>query len=451
MISLVILQNDLRIIDNPALFYAGKNDRDIVVVYWQEEPIGQASLVWLQNAFNDLKNSLEFYNIPLFYCPNSSFEHMVKQINQTEPIEVIYHNDIDRLPNLSLFKEIKTEILYPNWLYYQAKDYRQFKICAALWKYSISNLEKPKAVLPVNLKKQKPLNILIDKIRQNNLFVFPKIDQRPWVEQTIKNWNPSEKGAQNRWNDFRKNIIYDYNQGRDLPYKDNTSKLSPYLRFGQISIRQIWQDLTDINDNFMGFEKFINEIAWREFAYHLQQLNQDINSKPLNKKFTNFPWIENETFMLAWQQGKTGYPIIDAGMRQLWHTGWMHNRVRMIVASFLVKNLLIPWQKGERWFFDTLFDGDRYANTMNWQWVAGCGTDTAPYFRIFNPTLQSQKFDPLGDYIKTWVPELRKISINDINAPWKLGIFRPKEYPSPIVDLQKSRQKALEAYDLIKS
>ena len=233
-----------------------------------------------------------------------------------------------------------------------------------------------------------------------------------------------------------------------------TSRLSPYLHWGQLGPREVWQAVqqTGLADNAGGFT-FLSEIAWREFAYHLLYHFPETPERPLNPAYRHFPWEPDRSYLEAWQTGLTGYPIVDAGMRQLWQTGWMHNRVRMIAASFLVKHLLQPWQHGAAWFWDTLVDADLASNTMGWQWTAGCGADAAPYFRIFNPILQGEKFDPDGAYVRTWVPELKNLPARYIHQPWEApaailqqaGVRLGKDYPKPVIAHQAGRERALAA------
>jgi deoxyribodipyrimidine photo-lyase len=260
-------------------------------------------------------------------------------------------------------------------------------------------------------------------------------------------WRPGEKSAHRALYDFLDEIAL-YNTARDLPDRDGTSRLSPHLHWGEISPRQIWHAVRT-HGHSTGHETFLKEIGWREFCVQLLFHNHDLPTKPLDVRFAKFKWRTSENDFHAWTKGQTGIPIVDAGMRQLWQTGWMHNRVRMIVASLLIKHLGIHWRKGEEWFWDTLVDADLASNAANWQWVAGCGADAAPFFRIFNPVLQGEKFDPKGIYVRHFVPELRDVPDRYIHQPWKMNA-PPAKYPAPIVDLAQGRARALDAFKALK-
>ena len=286
-----------------------------------------------------------------------------------------------------------------------------------------------------------------------------------WDKTFYAHWQPGEGGAWDTLTGFCNDDLRTYTKARDIPAMAGTSRLSAHLHFGEISPLQVWHFLqqvaaTDSAPGMIGAsEAYLRQIAWREFSIHLLYHFPHTPSEPLNTRFAKFPWRTEYTDLLnSWQQGQTGIPIIDAGMRELWATGTMHNRVRMIAASFLTKNLLIPWQEGARWFWDTLVDADLSNNTMGWQWVAGSGADAAPYFRIFNPILQGEKFDKNGLYIRQWVPELTKLTNKVIHKPWTANpslladanITLGQDYPYPLVDLQETRQAALAAWDNIK-
>jgi deoxyribodipyrimidine photo-lyase len=279
-----------------------------------------------------------------------------------------------------------------------------------------------------------------------------------WAGGLDSTWTPGEAGAQERLRQFAGARARDYAQQRNLPARAGTSRLSPHLHFGEIGPRQVWAALSRRarsapEDLPEGVESYLSEIAWREFSYHLLHHFPQLPQEPLRPAFARFPWEDDPAGLRAWQQGRTGYPIVDAGLRELWHTGWMHNRVRMIAASFLVKDLLLPWQAGAAWFWDTLVDADLASNSASWQWVAGCGADAAPYFRVFNPSLQGAKFDPQGEYVRRWVPELARLPDARIHAPWAAsagdlhaaGLRLGQDYPAPRVDHGAARQRALRA------
>ena len=281
------------------------------------------------------------------------------------------------------------------------------------------------------------------------------LPKRPdWASQFPMHWQPGEAGAQKRLAEFLAGGLKGYADGRDRPDQSFTSRLSAHLHWGEVSVHHIWHRVKSAIAAAHGAldrdgEKFLGELLWREFSHHLLHHVPSLPEKPFRPEFNSFPWVRHGGALRAWQMGQTGYPIVDAGMRELWATGTMHNRVRMIAASFLVKHLLIPWQEGERWFWDTLVDADIANNAASWQWVAGCGADAAPYFRVFNPVLQGEKFDPTGAYVRRWVPELADVPNAFIHKPWDMTAT-PQGYPRPIVDHQTGRQRALAAFDVIK-
>jgi deoxyribodipyrimidine photo-lyase len=294
-----------------------------------------------------------------------------------------------------------------------------------------------------------------------------------WAGGLREHWQPGEAAAHDRLDAFVDRAILGYADERNLPGHHGTSRLSPHLHFGEIGPRQIWRAVVQRAVERAqsrpgagaagaatptGFDTYLSEIAWREFSYHLLFHFPNLPVQPLRGEFAAFPWEENPTALRAWQKGATGYPIVDAGMRELWHTGWMHNRVRMIVASFLVKDLLVDWRAGAAWFWDTLVDADLASNSASWQWVAGCGADAAPYFRVFNPALQGARFDPAGQYVRRWVPEIARLPDAALHAPWEArpvdlaaaGVALGRDYPEPLVDHATARQRALWAFEQIR-
>lgn len=303
-----------------------------------------------------------------------------------------------------------------------------------------------------------PLPPLNEKLGVNceELNLLPKIK---WDTEFYQNWIPSEEEAHKRLDNFLKSNLLEYSKNRDYPGLQATSSLSPYLHFGLIHPRSILRKIEKMhgplkkisNKNII---QFCKELVWREFSHHVMHYHPQVPDESIRIIFNQFPWKTNLTHLKAWQKGKTGYPIVDAGMRQLWRTGWMHNRVRMIVASFLTKDLHIHWLEGARWFWDTLVDADLANNSQGWQWTAGCGFDAAPYFRIFNPITQSETFDPEGSYIRTWCPELSLLPNEWIHKPWlapeqvlkRARVNLSHDYPLPIVDHKEARDYSLAAY-----
>ena len=269
-----------------------------------------------------------------------------------------------------------------------------------------------------------------------------------WAGGLRARWRPGEAGAMARLRAFLKEGLVGYEDRRDFPADTVTSNLSPFLHIGDIGPRQVWHETIKSAGWSNASEKFLKELVWREFAYHVFYHLPDLPEEPMYPKFREFPWKDDDGKLACWQRGMTGYPMVDAGMRELWQTGHMHNRVRMVTASFLVKHLLLPWQAGEAWFWDTLVDASLASNTLGWQWAAGCGADAAPYFRVFNPQLQSEKFDADGVYLKRWVPELGTLPPKALHAPWNAAV-PPADY-RPIIDLKVGRERALTAYAAIK-
>ena len=285
------------------------------------------------------------------------------------------------------------------------------------------------------------------------------LENKKWESKILNQWNVGENASLEIMKSFYLNGVKDYSEGRNFPVKKNVSRLSPYLHWGQISPNILWYELQsskNVREN--DIEVFKSELGWREFAYYLLYHFPQLQKKNLKSNFDNFQWLDDQVSFRKWSKGITGIPIVDAGMRELWQTGYMHNRSRMIVSSFLVKNLLIHWRRGEEWFWDCLFDADAASNSASWQWVAGTGTDSTPYFRIFNPVTQGQKFDPNGDYIKKYVPELKNFPLKFLFCPWEcpadilknINFELGKDYPYPIVDLKESRNRALSTYNLLR-
>ncbi|HLO75733.1 MAG TPA: deoxyribodipyrimidine photo-lyase [Magnetospirillum sp.] len=334
----------------------------------------------------------------------------------------------------------------------RTKTGQPYQVFTPFWRAALA-LPEPPRPLPAPAILMPPPQVP-DGLSVDALGLMPTI---PWWQGMAETWQPGEAGARANLTAFLDDGLDSYDRRRDRPDQPGTSMLSPHLAFGEISPRQIWHAVR-ARPPGSGADTFLKELGWREFSHSLIATFPDLATQPLQPAFAAFPWHHDEAAFAAWTRGRTGFPIVDAGMRQLWATGWMHNRVRMIVGSFLVKDLLLPWQQGERWFWDTLVDANAAANAASWQWIAGCGADAAPYFRVFNPVTQGEKFDPSGAYVRRWVPELAGLPDQYVHQPWqapplilagarvKLGIT----YPAPMVDHGAARLRALAAYGEIK-
>ena len=351
-------------------------------------------------------------------------------------------------------KSFNGSLLWEPWQVLK-NDGTHYKVFTPYYRRGCLQQSAPRRPLPAPEKMQ--LLKLDNSLAIDALSLLPEIN---WHKKMESHWDISEAGAMDRLDKFIFNGIQDYRDGRNFPDKENVSRLSPYLHFGQLSVNTAWhtaRDAAPVIGNEKSLDTFLSELGWREFSYYLLYHYPQLPTENLQPRFDRFPWEKDgETELRAWQTGQTGYPLVDAGMRELWQTGYMHNRVRMVVGSFLVKNLLIHWHSGEQWFWDCLVDADLASNSASWQWVAGCGADAAPFFRIFNPITQSEKFDKQGDYIRRYVPELSGMPAKYIHAPWlapaevleTAGVEIGGNYPAPIVDVKASRERALDAFKL---
>ena len=333
-------------------------------------------------------------------------------------------------------------------------DGTPFKVFSPFWRHAEQiYLDKVPPKENKIKKLNKKLSIFNSKNKPKDL--LPKYD---WYKKFENYWNVSEKDSHNELQKFLKERILKYSNDRDFPSLNGSSKLSPYIRNGQLNVNEIWKSCSSIKNKNIGVRKYLNELGWREFSHSLINYFPEMLKGNLRKEFDKFPWEKNNKFLNAWKKGMTGYPIVDAGMRQMYETGWMHNRIRMVVGSFLVKHLRINWKEGEKYFRNCLLDFNEANNVAQWQWVAGCGADAAPYFRIFNPILQGEKFDKNGEYVKKWVPELKNYPSKFIHKPWELDIkyqetiktIIGKDYPAPIVVHEEARKKALSAFQSLK-
>jgi len=469
MSSLVWFRNDLRLADNPALQAALKREQSVIPVFiWapaeedQWEP-GAASKWWLHQSLKALAADLLAAGSRLVLRCGPSLKTLQGLIEETGATAVYWNRRYEpaviardtsvktALRNAGVEAEsFNAALLHEPWTI-QNKSGKPFQVFTPFWKHCLTLPDPPE---PTRAPKQIPVPLRWpSSTALGELELEPVID---WTQGIRAAWTPGATGAQENLKRFVRAAFESYSTQRDRPDLTGTSRLSSHLHFGEISPRQIWHALRRSADSSPAWRnsQFLTEVGWREFAHHLLYHFPHTPTEPLRAEFKNFPWRDDQAWLKAWQRGQTGVPLVDAGMRELWTTGWMHNRVRMVAASFLVKNLLLPWQAGARWFWDTLVDADLAQNSLGWQWTAGCGADAAPYFRIFNPVSQGEKFDPDGDYVRRWVPELAKLPVQWIHQPWsapateltRANVILGKTYPEPIVSLRISREVALEAY-----
>mgnify|MGYP001315412057 FL=1 len=457
--TIVWFRFDLRISDNAALYAASQNGPVIPLFIWSpaEEDFapGAASKWWLHRSLTNLEKSLDRIGGKLILKTGTALEALKSVLQQTGAQAVFWNRRYepitckrDKLISTELNKagiEVKTFkanlLSEPDEI--ENKTGRPFKVFTPFWKECLKRLNPPAPLEPPKQISRPTGSIKTQRLSELNLEPVPD-----WAEGIRNNWNPGEAGASQNLKLFIRNASRDYSEARNFPDRSGTSRLSPHLRFGEISPKQIWHSIKDSGEPKWKESHFLSELGWREFGYHLLHHFPHTVEEALRPAFNRFPWTDHPKHLRAWQLGQTGYPFVDAGMRELWATGWMHNRVRMVVASFLVKHLLIHWRHGADWFWDTLVDADLASNTQGWQWTAGCGADAAPYFRIFNPTTQAKKFDPNGDYIRRWVPELRHLSAPEIFEP--STSVEEYLYPKPIVNHSQARTRALKAFEKIK-
>ncbi len=455
-VTLVWFRDDLRISDNPALAAAAESGDDVVACYVLDEetegirPLGGASLWWLHHSLAALAQSLTELGIPLVLRRGAAGEVLPQLVDESSARAVAWNRRYglaERTTDAALKasfgeKDIEATSYQANLLYepweVTAGSGGAYKVFTAFWRACLA-YRTPRKPLPA------PLSLHGPEIPSDELDAWGLLPTKPdWAQGLRDTWTPGEAGANTRLDDFLDGAAQGYKDKRDLPAVHGTSMLSPHLRFGEISPFEVWHAAQDHRDSSTaeGIRAFGSELGWREFSWQLLFFNPELATVNYRPEFDSFAWESaTRSELKAWQRGRTGYPLIDAGMRQLWEIGWMHNRVRMATASFLIKNLMIDWRVGEKWFWDCLVDADAASNAASWQWVAGSGADASPYFRIFNPVLQSKKFDPDGTYLVRFVPELAD-AVN-VHEPWKGAA---PGYPEPVVDLKESRARALSAY-----
>ena len=458
-------RQDLRLSDHQPLMAACKTNHPIIPLYIYEThtqetpPMGSASKWWLHHSLTSLDKDLQARGAKLIKRSGPARDVLREFCQETSAAGLYFHSSV--LPGAP---ELENEL--KRWAHQEGLDcqafsgellfdpttimtmsYTPYKVFTPFWA-ACQKAPPPAEPLPQPPLLPSPKNIP----NSENLEEWHLTPTTPnWAKGFSQEWYPGEAGAQRALEKFLQTKVATYQKERDVPANKGTSCLSPHLHFGEVSIRSCWQQVKAKG----GGDAFLRELGWREFCHHLLYHWPNIIEAPFKQEFTQFPWGENQTAITAWQRGQTGYPIIDAGMQQLWQTGWMHNRVRMITGSFLVKNLKQHWHVGRDWFWDTLVDADLANNCGGWQWVAGSGADAAPYFRIFNPVTQSKKFDPDGTYIRHFLPALSALSAPHIHDPTnapaaalqQAGITLGQTYPRAIVDLSQSREEALAAYE----
>ena len=470
-------RQDLRLQDNAALHAALARGGAVIPVYIFDEagegdwPAGGATKWWLHHSLAALAASLKAAGSRLILARGDSGEVLSELITATGA-EAVYWNRRYEPAIIARDKIIKADLAaagveaksFNSALLFEPhtianKQGNPFQVFTPYWRHCLAK----EVAVPVKVKtgafpapEDWPASLEIDE-----LGLLPAIK---WDGGFYEAWKPGEAGAQAQLKRFVAKTMEAYSDRRDLPAEGGTSRLSPHLHFGEIGPRQVWAAVKGLSKDSgvfppnKGAQVFLNEVGWREFAHHLLFHFPKTPAEPLREDFKKFPWAKDAdgVMLRAWQRGQTGYPIVDAGMRELWHTGWMHNRVRMVVASFLVKHLRLPWQHGAEWFWDTLVDADLAQNTLGWQWSAGCGADAAPYFRIFAPVTQGERFDGAGEYVRRWVPEIAKLPDKFLHAPWtapeNVREYARVEgnYPDPIVDHAKARKAALAAFKTLR-
>ena len=463
------IREDFRIDNNPALSFATNNHENVIALYIYNnnefDNKREAQKWWLFKSLESIKTELSKFKINLEILKGDEldiFSKLKKKDNVCIYWNKIYEPDViskgKKIRDLFIKNEIEYKYFKGNILNefqeVTKNDGTPFKVFTPFWRTAEQiYLNQPPSKNYTVKKKTKAINFFKNSIDLKNI-----LPNKKWYEKFDKYWKVSENDSQKILKDLLENKIKDYGTNRDIPSINGTSRLSPYLKFGQIHVNTIWKKCSELKSKGIGYRKYINELGWREFSHSLINYFPEFLKGNFRKEFDKFPWAKNEKFLKAWKKGMTGYPIVDAGMRELYETGWMHNRIRMVVGSFLVKHLRINWIEGEKHFRNCLLDFNKANNVAQWQWVAGCGADAAPYFRIFNPILQGEKFDKEGIYVKKWVPELKKVPAKFIHKPWEMEVkyqeaiktIIGKDYPQPIVIHEKARAAALDAFQSLK-
>ncbi|MCZ2404595.1 deoxyribodipyrimidine photo-lyase [Paenarthrobacter sp. Z7-10] len=465
--SLVWLRDDLRLTDNPALEAACSRGGDVAVVYVLDEEsegiraLGGAAKWWLHGSLEKFAATLARLGAPLILRRGPAGPVLRELVAELE-VDSVFWNRRYGLAERTVDEEFKTwlrdsaiavqsfqaNLLFEPWQVSTGAG-APYKVFTPFWR-ACTSAGEPRLPLPAP-ERINGLDARSDPLEAWNL----RPNAPDWSGGLAAEWTPGETGAHDRLADFVDRNADGYALGRERPAEPATSKLSPHLRFGEISPFTVWQALRGLPGAAEDVRSFRTELGWREFCWQLLYFNPELATVNYRPEFNHFQWDTTSAATpsdstRSWQRGRTGYPLVDAGMRQLWQTGWMHNRIRMVTASFLAKNLLTDWRVGEQWFWDTLVDADAASNSANWQWVAGSGADAAPYFRIFNPVTQSRKFDPEGTYLHRFLPELAAAEGRIVHEPWTDPAVAPA-YPLPVVELGPTRQRALAAYAAMKA
>lgn len=470
---IVWFRQDLRLADNPALAAAAETGAPLLPIYILDDgnagewKIGSAGRWWLHQSLTSLDQSL-LGHLRLF---RGKADEVLPRIVRSVGASHLFWNRCyepwrvsrDRRIMSGLRAESCSVTSLNGSLLFEPQgitkaDGTPYKVFTPFYKKGcLSAANTPRAPLSTPRELQFAESDIGDALTK--LELMPDIR---WYGEMAQHWSPGEQGAQQRLRAFLGNGIRNYKAGRNRPDQKFVSRMSPHLHYGEISPHQVWQAVKSLQDETgisADLEHFRSELGWREFSHYLLYHWPELPRDNLQKKFDRFPWRDDTPSLDRWQRGQTGYPLVDAGMRELWRTGYMHNRVRMVVASFLVKNLLLHWHHGADWFWDTLVDADLANNSASWQWIAGCGADAAPFFRIFNPVTQGQKFDPEGKYIQRYVPELAGVPARFIHNPWdapapvlqNAGVVLGETYPRPIIELKSSRERALAAFHKVRT
>jgi deoxyribodipyrimidine photo-lyase len=473
----VWFRDDLRLADNPALDFAAKSGRPVLPIFIRDVETdglrrnGGAADWWLAGSLEALDSSLRQRGSALHIMVGRAESVIADLVAATQAAGVVWnrrYGAAEQAQDAGIKAALKaagvhaqsfnSHLIREPWEV-RSKTGTPMKVFTPFWR-AARELGEPS--IPASAPAAITAGIWPSGLQASRSVA--SLNLRPtspdWAKEMATLWTPGEAGARQNLARFLEAAATGYGENRNRPDKRSTSRLSPHLRFGEIGPRQIWHATRAAFESghtpakAYDIDKFLAEIGWREFSYHLLHQQPELARRNFQPRFDAFPWSDDQGTLKAWQRGMTGYPIVDAGMRELWRTGWMHNRVRMIVGSFLVKHLLIDWRKGEDWFWDTLVDADPASNAASWQWVAGSGADAAPYFRIFAPVLQGEKFDPEGTYVRTYVPELAQMPKAFIHKPWaaphpvlaKAGITLGRSYPHPIVIHERARERALAAF-----